>query len=87
MAPGKRIFEETCAACHGVDRKIVGPPLTEIAAIYRGNPEGIVTWATAPGKKRADAPPMPSFASMGHDRLKAVASYMLELGARAAPAP
>jgi cytochrome c len=77
---GQYLFQNTCAACHGVDRRIVGPPLTEIAQIYAGNPDGIVTWARAPGKKRADAPQMPPFASMGDARLRQIAEYMLQVG-------
>ncbi len=77
---GQDLFQNTCAACHGVDRKIVGPPLTEIAKIYANNPAGIVTWASAPGKKRSDTPQMPSFAAIGEDHLRQIAEYMLETG-------
>ena len=42
----KRATRATCSGCHGVDKRIVGPPMTEIAVIYSGNPEGIVKWAT-----------------------------------------
>ncbi len=31
--PGKKVFDETCAGCHGVDRTIVGPPLIEIVIV------------------------------------------------------
>jgi cytochrome c len=58
----------------------VGPPLTEIARVYAVNPQGIVTWARAPGKKRADYPQMPPFAALGEDSLQQIAGYMLELG-------
>jgi cytochrome c len=78
---GEGLFKNTCAACHGVDRKVVGPSLTEIARIYPGNPNGIVTWARAPGKKRADAPQMPPFASLGDEKLRQIAEYMLQAGA------
>lgn len=81
VSDGQHLFQNTCAACHGVDRRIVGPPLTEIAQIYAGNPDGIVTWARAPGKRRADAPQMPPFASMGDERLRQIAEYMLQAGA------
>jgi cytochrome c len=80
VSDGQHLFQNTCAACHGVDRRIVGPPLTEIAQIYAGNPNGIVTWARAPGKKRADAPQMPPFASLGDERLRQIAEYMLQAG-------
>lgn len=80
VSAGERLFQDTCGACHGVDRRIVGPPLTEIAQLYRGNPSGIVTWARAPGKKRADGPQMPAFAWLGDDKLQQIADYMLKVG-------
>jgi len=82
-SPGETVFHANCAACHGVDKKVVGPPLTEIATIYAKDPGGIVRWARAPGKKRAGAPQMPPFASLGDEKLGAVAAYMLEAGAKA----
>lgn len=80
IAPGQRLFEENCAACHAVAQRLVGPPLTEIATLYQGRPDGVVTWARAPGRRRADYPPMPPFASLGDAKLRAIATYMLELG-------
>lgn len=77
---GQKIFEGTCAACHAKDRVLVGPSLQEIAGIYAGNPQGIVTWAANPGKKRPTFQQMPAF-KLGDEKLKAVADYMLELGA------
>lgn len=68
----------TCAACHAPDAKLVGPSLREINAIYQNNPDGIVTWAMHPGKKRADAPQMPSFSHLGPDSLRIIAEYMLK---------
>ncbi len=76
---GQKIFQGTCAACHTTDRVLVGPSLREIAKIYADNPDGIVTWASSPGKKRAGFPQMPAF-KLGDEKLKAVAGYMLELG-------
>ena len=37
---------------------------------------GIVTWATAPGKKRPDFPQMPPFAHLGPDKLRMIAEYI-----------
>lgn len=59
-----------------------GPPVTEIAQIHAGNPGGIVTWARAPGKKRADAPQMPDRRRGPRTGLRQIAQYMLEAGAR-----
>ncbi|SKB01782.1 cytochrome c [Prosthecobacter debontii] len=71
-----------CAACHAPDIKLVGPPLTEIAQIYAGNPDGIVTWAKSPGKKRPELPQMPPFAHLGDNSLRKIAELMLEKGRR-----
>jgi cytochrome c len=72
----------TCAACHAVDHRLVGPPLTEIAQIYKGNPAGIVKWAMGPGKKRPDYPQMPSFSHLGEENLTKIAEYMLATGGK-----
>jgi cytochrome c len=77
---GEELFRTNCSGCHARDRRLVGPALTEIAQIYRGRPEGIVSWASAPGKKRADAPQMPAFANLGNAKLRAIAAYMLQAG-------
>ncbi|SKA78209.1 cytochrome c [Prosthecobacter debontii] len=69
-----------CAACHAPATRLVGPPLTEIAEIYRDNPEGIVAWAQAPGKKRPELPQMPPFAHLGEASLRKIAELMLEKG-------
>ncbi len=66
-----------CAACHAPKVRLVGPSLVEISEIYAGNPEGIVTWAKAPGKKRPELPPMPPFAHLGDEKLLKIAGYML----------
>jgi len=77
---GQVLFQESCSACHGVDKKIVGPALTEIAQIYATQPDGIVTWARAPGKKRPDSPQMPAFGTLGDAKLRLIADYMLKTG-------
>jgi cytochrome c len=76
---GQKIFETTCAACHAVDRVLVGPPLTEIARIYAGDRTGIAAWVENPGRKRPGFPQMPAF-RLGAEKLGAVADYVLELG-------
>jgi cytochrome c551/c552 len=74
------LFEQNCAACHGVNTRIVGPALTEIASIYKGNAAGIVTWAKAPGRKRLDGAPMPAMGHVGEERLARIAEYMIKTG-------
>ena len=76
---GQKIFEGTCAACHTLDRVLVGPALREIAQLYAGNPAGIIAWTNAPGRKRDGFPIMPAF-KLGDEKLEAVANYMLKIG-------
>jgi len=71
-----------CAACHAPKMKLVGPPMSEIAQIYAGNPDGIVAWAKAPGKKRPELPPMPPMGHLGDDNLRKIAELMLKLGSQ-----
>jgi cytochrome c len=78
--PEQRLFTARCGACHAVDTVRVGPPLREIATIYRDRPEGIVAWALAPGKKRAGFPQMPSMKHVGEKDLLTIAEYMLATG-------
>jgi cytochrome c len=78
---GKVVFK-TCGACHALNHRMVGPPLTEIAQIYAGNPKGIVQWAKAPGKKRPDYPQMIPMTMFSDDDLMETAKYILESVAR-----
>lgn len=77
---GKDLFAN-CAVCHAVDHVLVGPPIQEIARIYKGNPDGIVAWARNPGKKRLNFPQMPNMGHLGDDNLRKIAEYMLQIGA------
>jgi cytochrome c len=76
-SPGERTFRSVCVACHAVDSKRVGPPLTEIVEIYAGNPDGLIAWVKSPGKKRAGFPEMPPI-TMQEGQYRAVAEYILE---------
>lgn len=85
VCEGQVLFSTNCSGCHAVDKKLVGPSLTEIARLYDASPDGIVAWARAPGKKRPDAPQMPPFAIVGDAKLRKIADYMLEAGKRETP--
>ncbi len=78
---GEKVFKTVCIVCHALDKRLVGPPIQEIAEIYKGNPKGIAEWAKAPGKKRADYPPMIAV-PMPDDDLLAAGAYMLKVGAK-----
>jgi cytochrome c len=64
-------------ACHALDERRVGPPLTEIVDIYSGNADGLIAWVKAPGRKRPDYPEMPPI-SMQEGQYRAVADYILD---------
>jgi cytochrome c len=81
FAKGEKVFKTTCIVCHAVENRLVGPPIREIAEIYKGNPDGIAKWAKAPGKKRPDYPPMIPVPLPDED-LKAAGVYMLTVGAK-----
>jgi cytochrome c len=76
-APGERVFRAVCMACHARDERRVGPPLTEIVGLYAGNPEGLIAWVRAPGKRRPDYPEMPPI-TMQDIQYRDVARYILE---------
>ncbi|MCU0304380.1 MAG: c-type cytochrome [Thermoanaerobaculales bacterium] len=76
-SPGEKIFRASCMACHDVETKRVGPPLREIAGIYAGNPDGLIAWVKAPGRKRAGYPEMPPI-TMQPPQYEAVAAYILD---------
>ncbi len=76
LSPGEQVFRSICGACHARDTRLVGPPLTEIDRIYKGNPAGLVAWVKAPGKKRPDYPQMPAI-KLTEAQYQAVAKYVL----------
>ena len=85
VSAGQALFQSTCAACHGVDHRIVGPPLTEIARIYAGQPRRNRRLGHGPRKEAAGHPQMPAFAFLGDAKLRQIAEYMLARGASPEP--
>ncbi len=75
-SPGQRIFTVQCNACHAVGEVRVGPPLEEMVAVYAGDPDGLIAWVRAPGRKRLDYPQMPPVRLSDAD-YRAVADYVL----------
>ncbi|MGE5235045.1 MAG: c-type cytochrome [Acidobacteriota bacterium] len=76
MSPGERVFRSICMGCHAPTTRLVGPPLVEVARIYKGNPAGLAAWVRDPGKKRPDYPQMPPI-RLTQDQYTAVADYVL----------
>ncbi len=79
LSPGEQVFRSICSACHARDTRLVGPPLTEVDRIYKGDPAALIAWVKAPGKKRPDFPQMPAI-KLTEAQYQAVAEYILSLG-------
>ena len=74
---GQALFTTICATCHALDKVLAAPALTEVATTYKDNPQGIVAWAKAPGRKRPQFAPMPAMGHVGDEKLTAIAEYIL----------
>ena len=79
LAKGTAIFNQYCAACHKPNEKLVGPPVTEMASIYKNDETGLKKWIKEPGKKRPDYPQMPGFPQLSDDDLKELSKYILSI--------
>ena len=76
---GEQTYAAICAGCHAMNYQLIGPPVKEIQAKYKDNPQGIVNFAKAPVKVRSGFPQMPPQAYLGDEKLKAVADYILQM--------
>ena len=74
---GKIAYLGVCTGCHAYTDRLIGPPITEIKAIYAGNPEGLAEYIAAPFKKRMGFPEMPPQNYLDQETRMAVAKYML----------
>ncbi|TAH21184.1 MAG: hypothetical protein EAZ08_04070 [Cytophagales bacterium] len=75
---GKQVFQENCATCHALNEKLIGPTIKEMVQIYKGNPNAMIQWIKAPGKKRAGEP-MPAQSHLSERQLKLVTQYVLSV--------
>jgi cytochrome c len=74
--------KDGCAACHGVDKKIVGPAYVEVAAKYRGDKDALakLTQKVKNGGSGVwGAIPMPPNAQVPDADIKALVSWILTL--------
>ena len=74
--------KDGCAACHGVDKKIVGPSYQEVAAKYRGDKDALAKLTQkvkAGGSGVWGAVPMPPNAQVPETDTKALVSWILTL--------
>ena len=71
-----------CAACHSVDKKIVGPAYQDVAAKYRGDKDALaklVQKVKMGGSGVWGAVPMPPNAQVSEADIKALVSWILTL--------
>jgi cytochrome c len=78
LPKGQKIFKENCAACHAVNKTLVGPSMIEASQIYKGNLSGLMQWIKKPGKKR-DGAQMPAQSHLSEQELKDVSEWILSL--------
>jgi len=74
---GEKLFRNNCSACHSLKVRVVGPPVTEMVAIYKNDRPGLMTWIKVPGKKRKDYPQMPGFSNLSAQELASLSEYIL----------
>jgi len=74
---GKEVMDSRCSACHGWDKKIVGPPLKVVLKKYQGSPERLAAFLLKPTKVDAAYPAMPEL-GLTRGELHSVASYLLQ---------
>jgi cytochrome c5 len=74
--------KDGCAACHGVDKKIVGPAYQDVAAKYKGDKDAAAKLAQkvkAGGSGVWGSVPMPSNAQVSDADIKLLVSWILTL--------
>ena len=74
--------KDGCAACHAVDKKIVGPAFQDVAAKYRGDKDALakLSQKVKAGGSGAWGPvPMPANAQVSDADIKALVSWTLSL--------
>ena len=57
----------------------MGPPVTEMVAIYKDDVEAMKKWIKNPGKKRADMTQMPGFPQIPDEQLNELTEYILTI--------
>ena len=70
-----------CLACHGIDKKIVGPGYNEVAAKYRGDASAVSKLEASirnGGVGKWGQIPMPPFMQLKPEELRAIAEYVLK---------
>jgi len=74
--------KDGCAACHSVDKKIVGPSYTEVAAKYKGDKDAVAKLSkkVKEGGSGAWGPvPMPPNAAVSNTDITDLVTWILAL--------
>ena len=74
------VKQNSCVACHGMDKKIVGPGFTDITAKYKGNADAMamLTQKIKTGTSGTwGAVPMPAQAHVKDEDIKIMVSWIL----------
>ena len=74
--------KNACTACHGIDKKLVGPAYKDVAAKYRGNPKAEAMLAEKVKKGSVGAwgqVPMPPNAAVKDEDVKTLVKWILSL--------
>jgi cytochrome c len=74
--------KDGCAACHGIDKKIVGPAYVDVAAKYKGDAGAnakLTQKVKAGGAGVWGQVPMPPNPQVPDDDIKALVSWILAL--------
>ncbi|NUT15982.1 MAG: c-type cytochrome [Cupriavidus sp.] len=73
------LAKNACLSCHGVTQKIVGPAYHEVAVRYKGDPQAqarLETSIRGGSSGKWGAVPMPPFAGLKPEEVKALAAYV-----------
>jgi len=83
MAAGQALAQKSgCLACHGIDKKIVGPGLKDVSAKYKGNKkaeEMLIAKVTKGGSGVWGTIPMPANAVVKPADMKTLVQWVLAL--------
>lgn len=72
--------KNACLACHGIDRKLVGPAFQDVAKKYAGQPDAAAALARSiknGGAGRWGPVPMPAQAALSEADAQALAAWVL----------
>jgi len=82
--------KDGCAACHAIDKRIVGPALADVAAKYRGDKDAVARLSkkVKEGGSGVWGPiMMPPNTPVADDDIRALVTWILGLKKTPAPAP